>query len=100
GHARELVRLAGDRGLHLMVPYGWHYKPFIRQAKTWMDAGAVGQVQGVLCHMASPVRDLLSGGDFRVEEVSGQAGENLFAPDPKTWSDPEVAGGGYGHAQL
>src|SRR5207237_1929115 len=50
GHARELVRLAGDRGLHLMVPYGWHYKPFIRQAKTWMDAGAVGQVQGVLCH--------------------------------------------------
>jgi len=100
GHARELVRLAGDRGLHLVVPYGWHYKPFIRQAKTWMAAGAVGQVQGVLCHMASPVRDLLSGGDFRVEEVSGQAAENLFAPDPKTWSDPDVAGGGYGHAQL
>src|SRR5262245_15788631 len=26
--ARELVRLARERGLHLLVPYGWHYKPF------------------------------------------------------------------------
>jgi predicted dehydrogenase len=24
----------------------------------------------------------------------------MFEPDPKTWSDPEVAGGGYGLAQL
>ena len=99
-HARELVRLARENGAHLLVPYGWHYKPFIQQAKRWMDDGAVGQVQYVLCHMASPLRDLLQGGRFQVESNSGQAGRVLFEPDPRTWSDPEVAGGGYGHAQL
>jgi predicted dehydrogenase len=99
-HARELVRLAEAKGVHLVVPYGWHYKPFVQQAKRWMDAGAVGTVQYVLCHMASPIRDLLQHGHFRADKLSGQAADVLFQPDPKTWSDPDVAGGGYGHAQL
>jgi predicted dehydrogenase len=99
-HARELVRLARDKGLHLLVPYGWHYKPFVRQAKRWLDEGAIGVIQYVLCHMASPIRSLLQGQRFQVESNSGQAGGVLFEPDPKTWADPEVAGGGYGHAQL
>ncbi len=99
-HARELVRLARDKGLHLLVPYGWHYKPFIRQAKKWLDVGVIGTIQFALCHMASPIRILLQGGHFQVEGVSGQAGGVLFEPDPKTWADPLVAGGGYGQAQL
>src|SRR5262245_10239889 len=99
-HARELVRLAAEKRRHLLVPYGWHYKPFVQQARRWMDEGAVGQVQYVLCHMASPIRDLLHGKPFQVEGASGQAGAVLFRPDPKTWADPQVAGGGYGHAQL
>ncbi len=99
-HARELVRLAREKGLHLLVPYGWHYKPFVQQARRWLDARALGTVQYALCHMASPIRDLLQGRPFPVESNSGQAGGVLFQPDPKTWADPEVAGGGYGHAQL
>ncbi len=98
--ARDLVRLARTKNLHLLVPYGWHYKPFVQEAKRWLDAGAVGEVQYVLCHMASPIRDLLTRGQFQAERVSGQAADVLFRPDPKTWSDPVVAGGGYGHAQL
>ncbi len=98
--ARELVRLARDKNLHLLVPYGWHYKPFVQQAKRWLDAGAVGPVQYALCHMASPIRDLLQGKKFQAEDNSGQAGGQLFEPDPRTWADPAVAGGGYGHAQL
>ena len=99
-HARELVRRARDKGVHLLVPYGWNYKPFIQEAKRWLDAGVIGAVQYVLCHMASPIRDLLQGKRFAVEGNSGQAGAVLFEPDPKTWADPSVAGGGYGHAQL
>jgi predicted dehydrogenase len=99
-HARELVRLAQLNKLHLMVPYGWHYKPFIKEARRWMEEGAVGSAQYVLCHMASPIRDLLRTGRFAAESVSGQAGAMLFEPDPRTWADPEVAGGGYAHAQL
>jgi predicted dehydrogenase len=99
-HARELAQLAADKHLHLLVPYGLHYKPFVQQAKRWLDDGVIGQVQYVLCHMASPIRNLLQGKRFLVESSSGQAGNVLFEPDPKTWADPAVAGGGYGHAQL
>jgi predicted dehydrogenase len=99
-HARELVRLAADKGLHLLVPYGWHYKPFVQQARRWLEGGAVGRVQYALCHMASPIRDLLRGHKVEVAGISGQAGGVLFEPDPRTWADPQIAGGGYGHSQL
>src|SRR5205807_7905591 len=56
--------------------------------------------QYVLCHMASPIRGLLRGQGFDAERNSGQSGGVMFQPDPKTWADPVVAGGGYGHAQL
>jgi predicted dehydrogenase len=98
--ARDLVRLAERKGLHLLVPYGWHYKPFVQQAWTWIQEGRIGTVQYVVCHMASPIRDLLQGKKFQVDDNSGQAGRMLFEPDPRTWADPLVAGGGYGHAQL
>jgi predicted dehydrogenase len=98
--ARTLVRLAADKGVHLLVPYGWHYKPFVQQAKVWLDAGRIGQVQYALCHMASPIRDLLQGKPFLTGDNTGQAGGVLFEPDPRTWADPTQAGGGYGHAQL
>lgn len=99
GEAQELVRLADAAGLHLLVPYGWHYKPFVQEAKRRMEEGAVGEIQYVLCHMASPIRRLLTGGTTEDLE-GGQAGDVLFTPDPRTWADPAVAGGGYGHAQI
>lgn len=98
--ARELVRLARERGRYLLVPYGWHYKPFIQQAKQWMENGTIGDPQHILCHMASPIRRMLRGQRWIDDIPGGQAGGMLFEPDPSTWSDPEIAGGGYGHAQL
>jgi predicted dehydrogenase len=98
--ARDLVRLSREKNRQLLVPYGWHYKPFVQQAKQWMDAGVVGRIQYVLCHMASPLRTLFQGMGFDVQGNSGQAGAVLFQPDPKTWADPRIAGGGYGQAQL
>ena len=99
-HARELVQLAEEKDLHLLVPYGWHYKPFVQQAKQLMERGGVGQIEYVMCHMASPIRELLSGGRIDLDEVSGQSGASLFQPDSSTWADPEKAEGGYGHAQI
>lgn len=97
-HARELVRLADERGLHVVIPYGWHYNPFLQEAKRLLDGGGVGRIEHVACHMASPLRPLLSGQGMEV--AGGQAGEVLFAPAPETWADPQRAGGGYAHAQL
>ena len=99
-HARQLVERAREKGLHLLVPYGWHYKPFVQRARELMDAGGVGTVEYVLCHMASPIRQLLSGEEGDLDEESGGSQSGLFGPDPSTWADPARAEGGYGHAQI
>ena len=98
--ARSLVEIADRNGLHLLVPYGWHYKSFVQRAKALLDEGAVGEIEFVLCHMASPIRPLLRGEEFRIDEVSGQSGGNMFDPAPSTWADPKIAGGGYALAQM
>jgi predicted dehydrogenase len=63
-----------------------------------MDEGAVGNIEYVMCHMASPVRALLEGKEFM--STGGGAGDNMFAPASDTWADPVVAGGGYALAQM
>ena len=98
--ARRLVRLADERNLPLVIPYGWHHKPFIREARRHLQAGAIGTIEFAQCHMASPIRSLLVG-DFTPADIAGgQAGETAFAPAASTWADPEIAGGGYGLAQI
>ncbi len=97
-HARELVHAAERKGVHLLIPYGWHYAPFIQEAKRRMEQGAVGDIEFVMCHMASPIRKLLEGKRFLYEgEVQGEV---MFEPGADTWADPQVAGGGYALAQM
>ncbi|AMM31648.1 Oxidoreductase domain protein [Sinomonas atrocyanea] len=93
--AWELVELAEARGLHAIVPYGWHYKPFILQAKQWLDRGLVGEIEYAMCHMASPTKGFFSGEGA----VPSQWDPQVVGPDPRTWQTPG-AGGGYAHGQL
>ena len=95
--AMELVQLAKDRNLHLLVPYGWHYKKFVLEAKALLDGGIIGDIQYVMTHMASPIRQLLTGVAYTGESGGTEA---FFEPEAATWADPKVAGGGYGHSQL
>ena len=99
-HARELVQLADEKGVQLLVPYGWHHKPFNPTRQATHGRRGIGTIEYVLCHMASPIRGLLSGEGMDVAEVSGQSEGTMFNPDPATWADPQVAGGGYGHGQI
>jgi predicted dehydrogenase len=94
-HAWELVHLAQARNLHLMVPHGWHYKPFVIEARRLLAAGAVGKIEHILCHMASPTRELFSGAEFRLENLGGM----MFPPDLSIYSQ-RARGGGYGYGQL
>jgi predicted dehydrogenase len=93
--AWELVRIAQERNLHLIVPYGWHYKPFVQQAKQYMDDGMVGRVEYVLCHMASPTKALFGGSGAPPAMYT----PTLAEPDPSTWQVKEH-GGGYAHGQI
>ena len=99
--ARELVEAADRKGVHLLVPYGWHYAPFIQEAKRRMEQGAVGDIEFVMCHMASPIRKLLEGKRFLTVGGAGTGdGDVMFEPAASTWADPQVAGGGYGLGQM
>lgn len=92
--AREVAALARARGRHVLVPYGWNYKPFVEEAARLVRAPGIGAIEYVVCQMGSPTGDLFFGGGRDLQ------GEGLFPPEPATWSDPIVAGGGYGQGQL
>lgn len=93
GESWELVDLAGERGLLLMVPTGWHYNQMVVTAKEQLDGGAVGNIEFMLCHIGSALRTLYAGDDwpFTLDNI----------PDPKAYyNDPEVSGGGQGYSQM
>ncbi len=96
--ARMLVEEAERQGVEILIPHGWHYVPYVQKAKELMDQSAVGNIEFVMCHMASPVRSLLEGKRFL--STGGGAGDNMFEPAADTWADPVVAGGGYALAQM
>ncbi len=97
-HARAMVEEADRQGVQLLIPHGWHYSPYVQKAKHLMEQNPVGNIEFVMCHMASPVRSLLEGRRFLAD--GGGAGGNMFEPAAETWADPVIAGGGYALAQM
>lgn len=92
-HAWELVELAERKGLHLLLSYGWNYRPQMREAKRLMDEYGIGSVEQSSLQMASVCRELLANlGDY-------PAASPESIPEQATWTDPKN-GGGYAQAQL
>lgn len=93
-HAWELVRIADERGLHLLVGYGWNYQPWMREAKRLMDEHGIGEIEETAIQMSSVTRGLFTdvGGSY-----PSAAPDTV--PEQATWADPRN-GGGYGQAQL
>ena len=94
--AWELVKRSEAAGAHVLVPYGWNYKPFTIEAKRLIDAGHLGEIQHVLCHMASPTRGLFAGNP---DDIRSRWDSNTAGPQASTWQSPE-RGGGYAHGQV
>ncbi len=89
--ARELVALAKAKNKQIMIPQGWSFRPFAREARKL--APQLGEVRHVVCQMASALSDLF-GGEPMVETEGSS-----FRPPASTWADPERAGG-YAWGQL
>jgi predicted dehydrogenase len=92
-HAWELDRIARERGLHLLLSFGWNYMRWAREAKRLMDEHGIGEIEEVAIHMSSVTRELLAG-----LAAYPQAAPDTV-PEKATWADPQN-GGGYGQAQL
>lgn len=93
--AWELVRLADDRGLHLIVPYGWNRSRMAAEAKRLLGTVGIGTLEYASCVMASPTREFFSGDG----SVPSDWAPTLTSTNPLTWQDP-AHGGGYLHGQL
>jgi predicted dehydrogenase len=92
-HAWELVDIAKRNDRHLLISYGWNYRPAMREAKRLMTEQGIGDVEQSALQMASVCRELLANlGDY-----PGAAAESV--PEQATWTDPRN-GGGYAQAQL
>lgn len=91
----KLVDLAREKKRHLLIPHGWHYKQFILEAKKQLDLSRIGEIQHVMCHMASPTKELFSGSGFKMDDL----GDTLFAPDLNIYAE-QNRGGGYAYGQL
>jgi predicted dehydrogenase len=92
-HAWDLVRTAESKGLHLLLSYGWNYRPWVREAKRLMVEHGVGEIEESALQMASVTRELLA----NLAAYPGASPEAV--PEEATWTDPRN-GGGYGQAQL
>ena len=90
--ARAIATLARNKNLHVLVPYGWNFKPFFAEARAVVNAGRIGRIRHVSAQMASPVGDLMTGSDLAGTE------HEMFRPEPETWANPKT--GGYGWGQL
>jgi predicted dehydrogenase len=90
--ARAIAELAHTQNCHVLVPFGWNFKPFFAAARDLVRTGRIGRIQHVSAQMASPLGDLMSGSDLAGTE------KEMFRPDPETWANPST--GGYGWGQL
>ncbi len=93
-HAWELVSLGERVGRHVVVAFGYNYRPVVRSASALLARHGIGVVESLLVSMSSGVRDLLLDKGGYPKAAEG------VAPERDTWTDPAVAGGGYGQAQL
>jgi len=92
--AWNLVSKAQVMDRHLVIAFGWNYKPMVRAAKRLMLEHGIGELEHVQVHMASATRELLT-------NSGAYPGADLETiPEARTWTDPSVSGGGYAQAQL
>ena len=92
--AWELVDLAAAGERHLLCSFGWNYLPMLRAARDLLREVGVGEIEQMTISMSSVTRELLSNqGAYPDADADS-------APEPGTWTDPALSGGGYGQAQL
>lgn len=92
--AWDLVDTARRVDRALLISFGWNYMPIVRGAKRLVEEHGIGKLEHLSLHMSSTTRELLAAAGA-YPEASPES-----APEPATWTDPSISGGGYGQAQL
>lgn len=92
--AWTLVDLAARQDRHLIVSFGYNYRPIFTAAQQLLTEHGIGEPESLMISMSSVTRDLLTNrGAYPRAAPEAQ-------PEAATWTDPALSGGGYGQAQL
>ncbi len=95
--ARELQRLAEQQRVPLIIGYPYHFVEQHAILRDRIASGALGTIQLTHSLFASMVLEYY--------RANPQAYADVFkwqvsGPQPNTYSDPAIAGGGHGHLQV
>ena len=102
--AWDLAEHSAAIGRQVVVAFGWNYRPMVIDAERMMiEDGGLGEIEHLSILMASATRGLLGRPGPRAGATIAAGSEPAKASAAvraETWTDPSLAGGGYGQAQL
>ncbi len=90
-HAQELVALAQQQAVELIIGYPFHFTPHARRAHEIIQSGRLGELHYVNCIFGSEVWKFLQSNVTSLGPVHGPG---------DVYSKPEISGGGQGHLQV
>ena len=95
--ARELVELATQKKLQLLISCPWHFTRHGIEAQRLIQTGALGRIKMISVLMTNPIDQLLRG--INTSPTHGMA--NVYIePCQGSYNDPAIAGGGQIYCQV
>jgi predicted dehydrogenase len=94
--ARELVEIAAQRKLQLLISCPWHFTAHGIEARRLIQSGALGEIKMISILMTNPIDKLLRG--INTSPTHGM--DNIYIqPCHGSYNDPAIAGGGQIYCQ-
>jgi predicted dehydrogenase len=95
--ARELVELAAQKNVQLLISCPWHFTAHGREARRLIRSGALGKIKLISVLMTNPIDKLLRG--INTTPTHG-LNPVYVEPGPGSYNDPAIAGGGQIFCQV
>jgi predicted dehydrogenase len=95
--ARELVEMAAQKKLQLLISCPWHFTRHGIEARRLIRSGTLGEIKMISILMTNPIDRLLRG----VNTSPTHGMENIYVePCKGSYNDPAIAGGGQIYCQV
>jgi predicted dehydrogenase len=95
--ARELVDIAAQNKVQLLISCPWHYTPHSIEARRLIRSGALGQIKLISVLMTNPIDKLLRGTSTAPTHGTKPV---YIEPCDGSYSNPAIAGGGQIYCQV
>jgi predicted dehydrogenase len=95
--AKELCNLASGNNLQFLVSCPWHYTRHGIEAKRLIQQGLLGEIKMISILMTNPIDKLLKG----INTIPTHGLNEVYVePNPGSYNDPSIAGGGQIFGQV